>query len=125
MQDRLRRRFDEQTPDGTPASAGLKILAAEEPQLSVVQGLVLERAQQISQMLTPISSRCARVSYGVVVNQRYNRKIHKDKDYVRDDRDGKKWVANRIEWLIKEVRFAGMSEFKGLLPLIVHVGREA
>ena len=54
-------------------------------------------------MLTPISSRCARVSYGVVVNQRYNRKIHKDQDYVRDERDGKKWVVNRIEWLVKEV----------------------
>ncbi|KIX00240.1 uncharacterized protein Z518_10379 [Rhinocladiella mackenziei CBS 650.93] len=102
VQDRLTSHFNKQVSLTTPAAAGLKILAAEEPQLSVVHGLVLERAQQISQGLTPITSRCARVSYGVVVRQKYNPKIHKGQPYIRDDRDGKRWALDQIEWLIKE-----------------------
>lgn len=87
----------------TPAAIGLKILAAEEPQLAVVHGLVLDRAQQVSQTLDPITSRFARVSYGIVVNQRYDPKIHQGVTPTKDPRDGKKWVIDRIEWLIRQV----------------------
>jgi hypothetical protein len=87
----------------TPAAMGLKILAAEEPQLAVVHGLVLDRAQQVSKTLDPITSRFARVSYGIVVNQRYDPKMHEGVTPTKDPRDGKKWVTDRVEWLIRQV----------------------
>jgi cell division ATPase FtsA len=104
VQDRLRWHFDEHNTTLSPAAKGLKILAAEEPQLAVVQGLVLERAQQISRAFDPIVSRHARVSYGVVVNLKYNPDIHRGQSFVKDPRDGKKWIPNQIEWLIRQVR---------------------
>lgn len=103
VQDRLRWHFDEQNTMNIPAAIGLKILAAEEPQLAVVHGLVLDRAQQVSQTLDPITSRFARVSYGIVVNQRYDPKIHEGVTPTKDPRDGKKWVVDRVEWLIRQV----------------------
>jgi len=86
-----------------PAAIGLNILAAEEPQLAVVHGLVLDQAQQVSQTLNPITSRFARVSYGIVVNQRYDPKTHQGVTSTKDPRDGKKWVVDRVEWLIRQV----------------------
>lgn len=104
MQDRLRWHFDERARNAAPASAGLKILAAEEPQLAVVHGLVMERAQQTSKALNPITVRHARVSYGIVVNQLYDPKIHQGMNFSRDPRDGKKWMLDQVEWLIRQVR---------------------
>lgn len=103
VQDRLRWQFNEQTTANIPAAIGLNILAAEEPQLAVVHGLVLDQAQQVSQTLNPITSRFARVSYGIVVNQRYDPKNHQGVTPTKDPRDGKKWVVDRIEWLIRQV----------------------
>lgn len=55
-------------------------------------------------MLSPISNRQARVSYGIVVNQRYNPKIHQGLSYSKDSRDGKNWVMDQVEWLIRQVQ---------------------
>ena len=81
----------------------MRILAAEEPQLAVVHGLVMERAQYASQALNPISVRHARVSYGIVVNQLYDPKIHQGMNFSKDSRDGKKWMLDQVEWLIRQV----------------------
>ncbi|RVX73957.1 hypothetical protein B0A52_02847 [Exophiala mesophila] len=102
VQQRLRSHFSGQATSGPQASFGINILAAEEPQLAVVHGLVLERAQQISHTLSPISNRQARVSYGIVVNQRYNPKLHQGMSYAKDSRDGKNWVMDQIDWLIRQ-----------------------
>ena len=102
VQRRLRDHFRERPGITCPAAIGMKVLVAEEPQLSVVHGLVLERAQQIGLGLSPITSRCARVSYGVVVNSLYDSTKHKGQSYIKDDRDGKRWAIDQIEWLIRE-----------------------
>lgn len=72
-------------------------------QLAVVQGLVRYRAQQIGKNITPIIQRCAPVSYGVVVNQKYNPKLHLGQKVIRDPRDKKRWAIDQIEWLIHKV----------------------
>jgi hypothetical protein len=72
-------------------------------QLAVVQGLVSYRIQEIGQDITPIVQRCAPVSYGVVVNQKYNQERHFGQRVVRDKRDGKRWAIDQIEWLIRKV----------------------
>jgi len=72
-------------------------------QLAVVKGLVRHRAQQIGINVTPIGQRCAAVSYGVVVNQRYDPRKHLGQRVIRDDRDKKRWAIDQIEWLIRKV----------------------
>jgi hypothetical protein len=71
-------------------------------QLAVVHGLVLERAQEIGKGIKPIRERCARVSYGLVVNQPYNPMKHVGEQVVKDPRDKKKWAIGQVEWLIQE-----------------------
>lgn len=72
-------------------------------QLAVVQGLVRYRAQQIGQRITPIGQRCAPLSYGVVVSQKYDPNRHLGQKVVRDHRDKKRWAIDQIEWLIYKV----------------------
>jgi hypothetical protein len=72
-------------------------------QLAVVHGLVMDRAQEIDKGVTPIKQRCARVSYGLVVNQRYNPKTHIGEKVMRDPRDRKRWAIGQVEWLIRQV----------------------
>ena len=79
-------------------------------QLAVVHGLVLERAQEIGKGITPIRERCARVSYGLVVNQPYNPTKHAGQKMVKDPRDKKKWAIGQVEWLIHEVREESLVE---------------
>ena len=69
----------------------------------MVHGLVLERAQEVAKGITPIRERCARVSYGLVVNQPYNPVKHAGQRVVKDPRDKKKWAIGQVEWLIQEV----------------------
>lgn len=72
----------------------------------MVQGLVRHRAQEIGQHVTPIGQRCAPLSYGVVVNQRYDPNRHLGQKVVRDHRDKKRWAIDQIEWLIRKVSLA-------------------
>ena len=102
VQARLRKHFHEGQGTTCPTAIGLKILVAEEPQLSVVHGLVLERAQQIDLGINPITNRLARVSYGVIINTLYDPRKHRGQRPVKDSRDGKLWLVDQIEWLIRE-----------------------
>jgi len=86
-------------------TAGMHMLLAEDPQLAVVLGLVTDRAQELGQRTRTIMHRCARVSYGVVVNQRYDPHRHHNQVIYKDPRDKKQWALNQVEWLIKEVCF--------------------
>jgi hypothetical protein len=65
---------------------------------------VLQRAQEIAVGVTPIRERCARVSYGLVVNQPYNPEHHMGERVVKDPRDRKRWAVGQVDWLIRQVR---------------------
>lgn len=67
------------------------------------KGLVSHRAQQIERGVTAITSPCASVSYGVVVNQIYKQEDHFRQKVMRDKRDKKIWAVDQIEWLIRKV----------------------
>lgn len=71
-------------------------------QLAVVHGIVMDRAQQIDKGVKPIKQRCARVSYGLAVNQRYNAGKHIGEGVVRDPRVRKRWAIGQVEWLIRQ-----------------------
>ncbi|KAI1611880.1 hypothetical protein EDD37DRAFT_651436 [Exophiala viscosa] len=100
IQERVKSHFEFGGGSLESNARGVKMLLAENMQLAVVRGLVGYRTQQIGQRSTPIVGRCAPVSYGVVVNQRYDQDRHLGQRVVRDNRDGKKWAVDQIEWLI-------------------------
>ncbi|KIW32228.1 uncharacterized protein PV07_03788 [Cladophialophora immunda] len=102
IQSRIKTHFESGAGAEIPNVRGLRMLLAENLQLAVVQGLVSYRAQEIGQDCTPIVQRCAPVSYGVVVNQKYSQQRHFGQRVVRDKRDGKKWAVDQIEWLIRK-----------------------
>lgn len=87
--------------------SNMHMLLAEDPQLAVVLGLVMDRAQELGQYTKAITERCARVSYGVVVNQRYDPLKHGGQKVYKDPRDKREWAMNQIEWLIREVSMTG------------------
>lgn len=104
VRDRVKHYF--QSGQGVKLSntAGMRMLLAEDPQLAVVLGLVTDRAQELGQFVKAITERRARVSYGVVVNQRWDPQKHQGQKVYKDPRDKKQWALNQIEWLIREVR---------------------
>jgi hypothetical protein len=79
------------------------LMKCSNSQLAVVHGLVMDRAQEIEKGVTPIKQRCARVSYGLVVNQRYSPHKHIGEKIMRDPRDRKRWAIGQVEWLIRQV----------------------
>ena len=81
----------------------LKILAAPEPQLAVVKGLVMDRSQALQHGQAIYTGRCSRVSYGILIKQQYDEQKHVGERFVKDPTTGEKWVENQIDWLIKEV----------------------
>lgn len=102
-------------------TAGMHMLLAEDPQLAVVQGLVTDRAQELGQLVKAITERRARVSYGVVVNQRWDPQKHQGQRVYKDPRDKKQWALNQIEWLIREVRktsFTQRLDFSDTFPRV-------
>ena len=103
VRDRIKQYFQFGAGATLSNTAGMHMLLAEDPQLAVVLGLVTDRAQELGQLTKTITHRCARVSYGVVVNQRYDPQRHYNQVIYKDPRDKKKWALNQIEWLIKEV----------------------
>ena len=72
-------------------------------QLAVVQGLVMERIQELSAGSSVYTERCCPNSYGVVVRQPYDPIQHQGEDVIIDPRDKKKWAERQIHWLIRQV----------------------
>jgi hypothetical protein len=72
-------------------------------QLSVVQGLVMERVQSITQKTLVFDNRCCRASYGVLCQRPYIPYKHVGEDVTIDHGTGKKWVLNQIDWLVIQV----------------------
>ncbi|RDW72344.1 Hsp70 family protein [Aspergillus mulundensis] len=79
---------------------GAQLLLAEEPQLAVVHGLVLERTQQLHHGLTSLGARCSPVSYGIICDQLYDAAVHLGQRVRRDPRDNNLYAVEQIEWLV-------------------------
>ena len=81
-------------------------MIAENSQLAVVQGLVLERSQVTSLNAMIFKGRCCRLSYGVLCREEYNpndNPTHIGQRVVESPHDGKYWVEGQIDWLLKQV----------------------
>lgn len=90
---------------GHPNARQVVVVPCQEPQLIVVRGLLLDRQQRAETGNTILSTRIARMSYGVVVQELYNPEVHFDEDVRQDPFQPKeKWAINQIQWLIRKVR---------------------
>ncbi|RJE19671.1 hypothetical protein PHISCL_07991 [Aspergillus sclerotialis] len=78
----------------------MQILVADEPQLVVVHGLVLDRTQQIKRRVVTFGSRCAPVSYGIICDKIYNPSKHVGEPVRLDPRDNETYAVDQIDWLV-------------------------
>ncbi|KAI9367444.1 hypothetical protein BJX61DRAFT_551448 [Aspergillus egyptiacus] len=83
-----------------PNVLGLQVLMAEEPQLAVVHGLVLDRIQQMKRGVTMFGSRCSPVSYGIMCDVLYDKEQHLGERVRRDPRDDNLYAVGQIDWLV-------------------------
>ncbi|PKS07401.1 hypothetical protein jhhlp_006003 [Lomentospora prolificans] len=88
-----------------PNATQVTVLPCKDPQLVVVQGLLLNKKQQAdSGNIAPtLATTVARASYGVIVQEIYSPQLHYNEDQVRDTYDPSKvWAINQIQWLIRK-----------------------
>ncbi|KAJ5623175.1 hypothetical protein N7490_011780 [Penicillium lividum] len=97
---RLVERYNDSSSHGHPNADGMQILVADEPQLVVVHGLVLDRIQQIKRGVLTFGSRCSPVSYGIVCDKIYNPEKHIGQAVRLDPRDKITYAVDQIDWLV-------------------------
>ncbi|KAL8822328.1 MAG: hypothetical protein Q9191_006937 [Dirinaria sp. TL-2023a] len=85
-----------------PNAKHLKIYTADEPQIAVVQGLVVNHAQQRESGVATLKSRNSPVSYGVLCQEPYDKEKHVGYDLWKDDIDGKMYAVDVIRWFINK-----------------------
>ncbi|KAJ2989638.1 hypothetical protein NUW58_g3369 [Xylaria curta] len=78
------------------------VAEADEPQLAVVKGLVLDRKQRAKSGSAALRIRKARASYGVVTQVRYDKKVHSGLRPTISELDGERWIENQISWVIRK-----------------------
>lgn len=103
VRDQLQKQFLAHKHPNT--SDHVAVIPCNDPQLVVVRGLLLDRQQRWESggATSVLSTRIARASYGVVVQEVYVPEVHGNED-VRPDpfEKNKKWAVNQIQWLIKK-----------------------
>jgi hypothetical protein len=95
----------------------IQILKVPKPQLAVSHGIVLDRVQQIKENRIVYKQRYCRCSYGVVVRQEYNPKLHSGEILSADPRDKKVWAERQIDWFIVQV---SLIVIKNVAVLTIH-----
>ncbi|KAL5358279.1 hypothetical protein BJX96DRAFT_173296 [Aspergillus floccosus] len=100
VRERLHQRYAIPGVAKYPNVLGLQVLMAEEPQLAVVHGLVLDRIQQLKRGVVVFGSRCSPVSYGIVCDLLYDPEKHIGEPVRRDPRDNNLYAVDQIQWLI-------------------------
>lgn len=63
----------------------------------------MDRIQIISRGSLVFKERCCRLSYGMICRELYDETRHIGEDVTRDNRDGKKWAVNQIDWFVVQV----------------------
>ncbi|KAL4962439.1 Hsp70 family protein [Aspergillus stella-maris] len=81
---------------------GIKVLTVDEPQLAVVQGQVMNRTQQLKSHAPVFNHLYSSVSYGVIVDWVYDPKKHIGELTRYDERNGKTYAVNQIEWIVRK-----------------------
>ncbi|KAJ5084562.1 hypothetical protein NUU61_009141 [Penicillium alfredii] len=110
---RLLERFGNAAPTKPPNALNMNILLADEPQLVVVHGLVMDRTQQLKQGVQTFGSRCSPVSYGIVCDKLYNPAKHVGQPLWLDPHDDNTYAINQVDWLVikgKPVPSTGVSK---------------
>ncbi|KAL4875397.1 hypothetical protein BJY04DRAFT_224064 [Aspergillus karnatakaensis] len=99
VRQRLTQRY-ESTQHLVPG--GIKVLTVDEPQLAVVQGQVMNRTQQLKSHSAPavFNHLYSPVSYGVICDWLYDPKRHQGEMTRYDERNGKTYAINQIDWLV-------------------------
>ncbi|KAK4171395.1 hypothetical protein QBC36DRAFT_340044 [Triangularia setosa] len=84
--------------------APIKVVAADgdEPPLAVAKGLVLDRKQKARHGKPVLGVRKARVSYGVVTQEKYDPERHEEHERIQSGLDGEYVVENQVKWVIKK-----------------------
>ncbi|KAF4625520.1 hypothetical protein G7Y89_g12649 [Cudoniella acicularis] len=88
--------------EGRYGSTDMSIVRSQEPRLSVVKGLVMDRKQKLILGTAALKSRIARASYGVACRQIYDPIRHPGATIEYDAYTKKRWAINQIDWLIKK-----------------------
>jgi len=70
--------------------------------LAVCKGLVIDRIQRLSHRTSVFRTRRARASYGILHDERYNKRKHLGQSPTKNPLDGNKYVRNQIDWLIRK-----------------------
>ncbi|KAH8694872.1 hypothetical protein BGW36DRAFT_299998 [Talaromyces proteolyticus] len=92
---------------------GMDVLMADEPQLVVVHGLVLDRIQQLQRGVVIFGSRCSPVSYGIICDKIYDPVKHLGEPLRLDTHDNKTYAIRQIDWLViqgKPVPYTGITK---------------
>ena len=84
-----------------PNTKELKVIASEEPQLAVVQGLVINQVERLKFDRAVLKSRTCKASYGVVCEKEYNESKHLGMKVVTDEIDNKVYAIELIHWFIR------------------------
>ena len=101
VKDRIRERYEPKGSPG-PGAHGIKVLLANEPQLTVVHGLVMSRIQSTRGGPEMYSLRMCPISFGIVCREMYIPGKHQGEDVTEDPYDKKKWAERQINWIIKQ-----------------------
>ena len=101
LKDKLIKRYVNKTAQ-YPNTKDLKIIAAEEPQLAVVQGLVINQVERLKVGRAVLKSRTCRASYGVLCEKEYDKSKHLGMKVATDELDGKLYAINLIHWFVRK-----------------------
>ncbi|PGH18554.1 hypothetical protein AJ79_00333 [Helicocarpus griseus UAMH5409] len=91
-----------------------RILISEEPQLAVCRGLVIDRIHRLRYGQSLISTRRSCRSYGIVFNKKVKGSkspTHRNEDVQISPYDGKAYVVNHIEWLVRQGQLIHQREY--------------
>ncbi|KAJ5734832.1 hypothetical protein N7533_013235 [Penicillium manginii] len=100
LRERLIQKYTETESNNRSNTSEIQILVADEPQLVVVHGLVLDRVQQLKKGVITFGSRCSPMSYGIVCDKLYDAVKHISEPVRLDPRDKKTYVVDQIDWLV-------------------------
>ncbi|RHZ63243.1 Hsp70 family protein [Aspergillus thermomutatus] len=100
VRKRLMERYSSGNRNGHGSTGAMRVLMAEEPQLAVVHGLVLDRIQLIKRGVITFGCRCSPVSYGIICDQLYVPEKHAGELVRQDPHDQLRYAIDQVDWLV-------------------------
>ncbi|GIJ87125.1 hypothetical protein Asppvi_006029 [Aspergillus pseudoviridinutans] len=125
VRKRLMERYSSEIGNGHGNTTAMRILMAEEPQLAVVHGLVLDRIQLLKRGVVTFGSRCSPVSYGIICDQLYVPEKHAGEIIRRDPHDQLSYAIDQVDWLVVQGSAVPSTGFEKEFQLKLEPGREA